>query len=98
MKKIISTIIVICLLFSSVSTMAHAEGDTSLSAGYINTINAKTNESASYQGICKDGTIYMSPNDIAAIGEYDCELLSLERGTAESIIESSTVLSKLYSK
>ena len=98
MKKIISAIIVICLLFSSVSTMAHAEGDASLSAGYINTINAKTNESASYQGICKDGTIYMLPNDIAAIGEYDCEILSLERGTAESTIESSTILSKLYSK
>jgi len=98
MKKIISTIIVICLLFSLVSTIAYAEEDTSLSAGYINTINAKTNESASYQGICKNDTIYMSPNDIAAIGEYNCETLSLDKKTAESIIENSTVLSKLYSK
>ncbi len=98
MKKIISTIIVICLLFSSVSTMVYAEGNTSLSAGYINTINAKTNESVAYQGICKNDTIYMSPNDIAAIGGYDCETLSLERETAESIIESSTILSKLYSR
>ena len=98
MKKIISSIIIICLLFSSVSTMVYAEDDTSLFAGYINTINAKTNESASYQGICKNNTIYMLPNDIATIGEYECEVLSIEKGTAENAIENSTILSKLYSE
>lgn len=98
MKKTISAIIIICLLFASVSAMVYAKGDASLSVGYINTINAKTNESVSYQGICKNDTIYMMANDIATIGEYNCEALSLERGTAESIIENSTILSKLYSK
>ncbi len=98
MKKIISLIITICLLFSIVSTQVYATEDTSVSTGYINTVNAKTLESKSYQGIRKNEAIYMLPNDIATICGYECNSLSLERQQVENVLHSSSFLSQTYSK
>lgn len=98
MKKIITLIAITCLLFSTVSTTAYAEEDTGISTGYINTINAKTGKTASYQGISKNEVIYMLPNDIATICEYRCESLSMEKEKTESIVNKDSLLSKLYSK
>ncbi len=78
--------------------MVYAKEDTSISTGYINTINAKTGESTSYQGLRKDKVIYMLPDDIAAIGEYGCESLSMEKEKAENVLKNNSFLSQLYSK
>ena len=98
MKRFISWLIILSLLFTTHTTVVFAKENTDVTIGYINTMNAKNGSKSLYQGICKNDTIYMLPNDIAAIGEYDYEILYLERKKSESIIESSTILSKLYSK
>lgn len=98
MKKTISIIISICLLFSIVSTIVYAKNDTGVSIGYINTFNMKTGENGAYQGISKNNVIYMLPNDISAIGEYECENLSIEKEYAESIVSNNSLISDLYSK
>lgn len=97
MKKMISLIIILCLLFSTVSAIAYAEEDTIVSTGFINTVNLKTNKVISYQGISKNGIIYMLPDDIAAIGEYECEKSYLERKEIESYISNGSFVSKIYS-
>ncbi len=97
MKKIISLIIILCLLFSTVSAIAYAEEDTNVSTGFINTVNLKTNKAISYQGIKKNACIYMLPDDIATIGGYVCEKSYLEREEIESFIGNGSFVSKIYS-
>lgn len=97
MKKIISLIIIFCLVFSTLTTMTFAKENENISIGFLNTINAKTGKAVSYQGISKNGTVYMMPNDIAAIGEYECDFLSLDKEKVERTFDNFPILSKLYS-
>ena len=98
MKKLLSFIIVICLLFSSVFTTVYAKKDDSVSTGYINTINENTGKLTSFKAISKNDVIYLLPEDIATIGKYECEHLSMTKETAENTINNNSLLSRLYSK
>ncbi len=79
MKKFISLITVVCLLFSLVSTTVFADENKDVLTGYVNTVNAKTGNKASFQGVSKNEIIYMLPDDIAAICEYKCETTHMEK-------------------
>ncbi len=97
MKKVVSLIIIISMLFSTLSITAYAEENADISSGSINTVNGKTGQAVSYQGISKNGIIYMLPDDIAAIGEYECKSDYIEREQIESIVNSNSYISKAFS-
>lgn len=97
MKKIISLIIVFCLVFSTLTTITFAPKNGNISIGFLNTINAKTGKAVSYQVISQNGTVYMMPNDIAAIGEYECDFLYLDKEKVERTFDNYSFISKLYS-
>lgn len=95
--KIVSVVLLLCLFFTN-TIVVSAQDSQIAKKGYIKAFNERTGEYGRYESILKNNKIYMQIEDIAIIGDYECEKQIVEKKDAQAVYDSFTIISDAFDK